>query len=437
MSSMSKFTQRNVFYLRASPYAVLQTILYLDHRHVDWFNANPHILKMLLAVLKSRIMPKLRREADKQGAIANMSKKEKVDVYSEKDWQVAYFFRKMDDRHAVLLKEKSLVFPQDPSLSEVKVEDEAGNVHAPIPHRSSNPHAPQSAAEFAAVKPEPATSAPINVDDDDDDDGFVEPSAPRPPPARGPAAEPARLPHESDEDESAGQQGVEALFRGGSVYDDEPDGQAPAPRRSKRRRLNEPVQIKDEAEDASLADSPGHNDAIEITQDDEEKMKPRLSVKYAGFRIFGKLLVLVVEPTKRYISDHPDLFGEKKTEERRQLSVAPVAAGALASSSRNGRAASTQSRFTSVEPSARFSRNASLARGSTPLFRGLTPATEAGTPAPMPTLPGPDQSASMREPSEDIAERQDGELEGFQLATQMLEREGSVLGTGNDLDEGD
>ena len=103
-SSSGPYTQRNVFYLRTSPYIVLQTILYLDHRHVAWFNKSPHILQGVLSALKPRLMPKLRREADSQGAIYNMSKKERVDVYTDPEFRLAFFFRKMDDRHAVLLK---------------------------------------------------------------------------------------------------------------------------------------------------------------------------------------------------------------------------------------------------------------------------------------------------------------------------------------------
>ncbi|KAN0063303.1 hypothetical protein ACQY0O_004467 [Thecaphora frezii] len=447
----ARFTHRNVFYLRASPYAVLQTILYLDHRHVDWFNRNHHILNFLLGVLKSRIMPKLRREADKQGTLSNMSKKEKVDVYSERDWQMAYFFRKMDDRHAVLLKEKSLVFPQDPSLSEVKLEEGSGNLHAPIPQMGSSRQ-----PSVATVKPE-ETSVAIEPDDDDDNDHPQEVEAL---PSSFQATRRVRRAESVEavpdpDDEGFERENVNALFRGGSVFDEDDDDQAamPAPRRSKRRRVETSTsaasQVKDEPDVTDLVEDEDHNDAVEVTQEDEEKMKPRLAVKYAGFRIFGKLLVLVVEPTKRYIAENPELFGEKKVEEVRQLSVAPIAAGPLASSSRDARATSVQSHFTSLEPSAsRSSRNASLPRGSTPLFRGMTPAIDAGTPAPMPPPPLPafaskSTLAAAQERQESVASpdgshnRPEEDLEGFQLATQMLEREGSVLGGGNDLDERD
>ncbi|KAE8236580.1 hypothetical protein A4X13_0g9102, partial [Tilletia indica] len=61
-------------------------------------------------------------------------RKEKVDVYAAYDFQMAYFFRKMSDRHAVLLKDKSLVFPNSSAAMPLNSESEAGN--APIPSSS-------------------------------------------------------------------------------------------------------------------------------------------------------------------------------------------------------------------------------------------------------------------------------------------------------------
>ncbi|SPO23035.1 uncharacterized protein UTRI_01713 [Ustilago trichophora] len=456
-----KFTQRNVFYLRASPYVVLQTILYLDYRHVEWMNLNPSILTQVLSILRTRIMPKLRKESDSSGKLSAMSKKERVDVYSDRDFQVAYFFRRMDDRHSVLLKEKSLIFPSDPSLGEVKVEDEGeGRLHAPIPRATP---APSGRAEsvVAAVRDGESSEQPMRIKDSPEAE--VRSSSPN--------ASMASLSGANDN----------ALFRGG--IDEDADAQSMPPpaststrrtrsksrsaadqpnRRSKRVRIQEEVK-PDPAVidvDASTTDPQGptrqednqaqadyDNAAIEITEEDEEKMKPKLHVKYAGFRIFGKLLVLVVEPSKRTLAAHPELFGEKKATEIRQLSVAPHS---MTPGIANNRSGSVQARFTSLEPAERSSRNASVGRGVTPLFRGATPAESevGGTPGPMRSsvTPAP-RGASVMENSAvgsiegDGGEADDdgptiGELEGIELATQMLAREEQTMG-GNDIEEGD
>lgn len=164
---------------------------------------------------------------------------------------------------------------------------------------------------------------------------------------------------------------------------------------------------------------------------------------------FGKLLVLVVEPSKRTLAAHPELFGEKKQTEIRQLSVAPRS---MTPGIANNRSGSVQARFTSLEPAERSSRNASVGRGTTPLFRGATPAeSEAGgtpgparssvTPAPRGASVLGHDAVGMVEGDGEGGDAEDdgptiGELEGIELATQMLAREEQTIG-GNDIEEGD
>ncbi|CDR88663.1 uncharacterized protein SPSC_05267 [Sporisorium scitamineum] len=461
-----KFTQRNVFYLRASPYVVLQTILYLDYRHVEWMNLNPFILAQVLSILRTRIMPKLRKESDSSGKLSAMSKKERVDVYSDRDFQVAYFFRRMDDRHSVLLKEKSLVFPSDPSLGEVKLEEEGdGNLHAPIPRATPAPGRAASVVAATNVQEGESSARPMRIKDSPEAPDAI---------ASSPNASMAALSGADDN----------TLFRGGAAEEEDRDALSMPPassstrrtrassratndasRRSKRVRIQEDAEVKPDPAaalevDESIADSetshtqgpnddqPGTEDAaIVITEEDEEKMKPKLHVKYAGFRIFGKLLVLVVEPSKRTLAAHPELFGEKKTTEIRQLSVAPRS---MTPGIANNRSGSVQGRFTSLEPAERSSRNASVGRGVTPLFRGATPAeSEAGgTPGPMRSsaTPAPREASVLDHDAIGTVEGQEaeadddgptiGELEGVELATQMLAREEQTMG-GNDIEEGD
>ncbi|EST07535.1 hypothetical protein PSEUBRA_002616 [Kalmanozyma brasiliensis GHG001] len=455
-----KFTQRNVFYLRASPYVVLQTILYLDYRHVEWMNLNPAILTQVLSILRTRIMPKLRKESDSSGKLSAMSKKERVDVYSDRDFQVAYFFRRMDDRHSVLLKEKSLIFPSDPTLGEVKVEEEGdGNLHAPIPRATPAPERAASVAAGTGVRDGESSDQPMRIKD---------------------SPEAQEMAASSSNASMATLSGAEdsALFRGGAAEDDALSMPPPAStstrrsragsstasegsRRSKRVRIQDDVDVKPDpaaalAIDDATADATAllhegvdaADDApIIITEEDEEKMKPKLHVKYAGFRIFGKLLVLVVEPSKRTLAAHPELFGEKKTTEIRQLSVAPRS---MTPGIANNRSGSVQGRFTSLEPAERSSRNASIGRGSTPLFRGATPAESevGGSPSPMrgSATPAPRGTSVLSTDAVGTVEDQSGEteddgptigeLEGIELATQMLAREEQTMG-GNDIEEGD
>lgn len=80
-----KFTQRNSFYLRISSTTVLQLLLLLDARHVDWMSSE--ILEKVLNVLRTHIATKLGAESGNL-----MSKKrreadsEKIDVYRGGGW---------------------------------------------------------------------------------------------------------------------------------------------------------------------------------------------------------------------------------------------------------------------------------------------------------------------------------------------------------------
>lgn len=84
---IGKFTQRNSFYLRISSTTVLQLLLLLDARHVDWMSSE--ILEKVLNVLRTHIATKLGAEG---GTAMNVSKKrreadsEKIDVFRGGEW---------------------------------------------------------------------------------------------------------------------------------------------------------------------------------------------------------------------------------------------------------------------------------------------------------------------------------------------------------------
>lgn len=118
------------------------------------------------------------------------------------------------------------------------------------------------------------------------------------------------------------------------------------------------------------SDDEGSVRAPSPASDEDVKVKPKVRVSYAGFSVFGKELVCVLEPTADAIAANPDLFNvedDATRREQRQLSEhARVAFEAPAPSQRSQR---QYGRGESM-------RNAS--RQPTPLFRGMTPATEDG-----------------------------------------------------------
>lgn len=69
-------------------------LLYLDATHVGWMN--DLVLERVLENLRQRIKVKLKKESG--------SKKSIVDVYRGAGWQMAYYFRRTAQKHAVLLK---------------------------------------------------------------------------------------------------------------------------------------------------------------------------------------------------------------------------------------------------------------------------------------------------------------------------------------------
>lgn len=126
-----------------------------------------------------------------------------------------------------------------------------------------------------------------------------------------------------------------------------------------------PLFIPDSDEEASSFH------ALSPPSDSEDvKQKPKVHVSYAGFTIFGKELVCVLEPTAEVVAANPSLFevedDDASRRERRQLQThAKVNFEATPSSQRSQRQYGRGS-----------SRDAS--RQATPLFRGMTPATEDG-----------------------------------------------------------
>lgn len=128
-----------------------------------------------------------------------------------------------------------------------------------------------------------------------------------------------------------------------------------------------PIAVKEEPLDdgAPLFIPESDEEQEEPSSDEDVKIKPKVKVSYAGFTIFGKELVCVLEPAAAVLAADPALFHVEDDgtsgEERRQLqSRARVvwdapAAGPTRSQRQYGR---------------------EERREDTPLFRGMTPADE-------------------------------------------------------------
>lgn len=143
--------------------------------------------------------------------------------------------------------------------------------------------------------------------------------------------------------------------------------ESPPDRIKRRRRTSPEVVVKDEEQDtAAIFAAAGPSNPIALDDDDEKQLKPRLKVSCApspayapadrtdaGFSIFGRTLVVVVEP-------YPPLRETPAPEptapqEIRELSVLPT----------------DRARSSSAMPAP--GRAASRRRSETPLFRAETP----------------------------------------------------------------
>ncbi|BGP21263.1 hypothetical protein Rt10032_c19g6242 [Rhodotorula toruloides] len=231
------FRPRQSSYLRISATAVLQMILYLEPAHVDWMNNS--VLERMLFALKDRIPLKLQQEG--QGK-SKGKEKTHVDVFRGADYQMAFFFRRSGDKHVVLLKDKHVTYTIRAPIS---------TAATPAPHDSSTTSAP-------AARSKRTRTASVDIRDS-------------PPLSVG-------------QDEPASKR--RALFRnvegtGGPEDDDV-------------------IVVKDEPVDEGEGLPPnwaeGAAGEAEVKPEIDQDVKPTLKVHYRGFNIFGRTLVVIVEP---------------------------------------------------------------------------------------------------------------------------------------------
>ncbi|BGP28408.1 hypothetical protein JCM10296v2_000140 [Rhodotorula toruloides] len=229
------FRPRQSSYLRISATAVLQMILYLEPAHVDWMNNS--VLERMLFALKDRIPLKLQQEG--QGK-SKGKEKTHVDVFRGADYQMAFFFRRSGDKHVVLLKDKHVTYTTRSPTS---------TAATPAPRASSTTPAP-------APRSKRTRTASLNIRDS-------------PPLSAG-----------RDEPTSKRR----ALFRDGEGSEADDDV----------------IIVKDEPVDEGEGLPPdwaeGATGEAEVKPEIDQDVKPALKVHYRGFNIFGRTLVVIVEP---------------------------------------------------------------------------------------------------------------------------------------------
>ncbi|KAM0753204.1 hypothetical protein T439DRAFT_323839 [Meredithblackwellia eburnea MCA 4105] len=104
------YQTRQTSYLRISAHEVLQMELYLEEYNVAWMNDD--YLERMLVALKDKIPIKVRAETANKSEKQDPNPKPKIDVFRGFGYQIAYYFRRMAQQHAVLLKDKRLYYPE-------------------------------------------------------------------------------------------------------------------------------------------------------------------------------------------------------------------------------------------------------------------------------------------------------------------------------------
>ncbi|KAJ3716340.1 hypothetical protein DFJ43DRAFT_1134603 [Lentinula guzmanii] len=242
------FRPRNPYYLRISKKDVLPVYLYLDDRHVDWMN--DMILQHVLEDLRPKIIPKLQAEADTtSGTGPPSTKKATVDTHRGETYQFCYFLRKTQP-HSVVLKVR------------YKTRDHTRLSASPKTRTNASTTSTGKGNEEKAQSWRWKNRASHDIDSEEaSSEGDVE-----------------------NDDESV----VKPVRRSRKLTALDLDGD------SLMRDVESDGEYNDD--DEYIPRSRTQGNAREIEDDEEEKPKPLLHLKYQGFKILGSCLCIVVEP---------------------------------------------------------------------------------------------------------------------------------------------
>ncbi|GAA6046545.1 hypothetical protein JCM3770_006202 [Rhodotorula araucariae] len=334
--------------------------LYLEPAHVEWMSNS--VLERMLFALKDRIPLKLRQEDEARGKAAKGAKERvQVDVFRGADYQMAFFFRHANDKHVVLLKDKHVHYTiRSPSKTRGASAERAPSV-APGGGGASPRKRPRSAAATARDQNDVLSSG---------SDGDSEPDR---------STAPAGKRHVGTAAARASVEGDDELV----VVKPEPD--------------------EDDALPSGWVDASRGRDGAspgEVKPEIDDEVKPQVTVSYRGYNIFGRTLVVIVEPYPPL--DPADLARPRLLNtEVRQLSasVAPE-------SYRSGRSTALRGSSLSATPAPR---NAPGSSGA--LFRSETTPAESvrGSAAPSDAGDGDedDEMHRLRETSMLLANEMD------------------------------
>ncbi|KZT12512.1 uncharacterized protein LAESUDRAFT_739908 [Laetiporus sulphureus 93-53] len=331
-----RFGPRNAYYLRISEHTVLPLYLYLDERHIDWMSER--VLQHVLEDLRPRILPKLKEETDtrpRSGGPPNV-KRGTVDVHRGDVYQFGYFFRETDP-HSVLIKTRYFVpGPDRPSKATLP------EAASPSPQKGKKRVSRKKGVNPTVAKKQKIKGKQRARDSDEDEaisissdedaqDSDVEvlstPAGTRRRSARNRKVIAGGYREEDEDDDVVLQdQDVEMAADRSTAKKTTSSGGSPNPlqaladadlitmdesqtegvsRISIKHEDTEPVltgmdlaeevaQAQEILDSTSNAGSPAEPDLAEEEEEDRKKLLLRL--KYNGFNIHGKCLCVIVEP---------------------------------------------------------------------------------------------------------------------------------------------
>ncbi|KAH9062826.1 hypothetical protein EDB87DRAFT_267634 [Lactarius vividus] len=288
------FLPRNSYYLRVSSSSVLPFYVYLDNEHVDWMS--DRVLNKVVTDLRPKIIPKLRAESDAYmgpGPAPANAKKGTVDVHRggtyhsrrkffyswihRDTYQFAYFLRQTEP-HSVLIKTRNFVLdtapPPPPSSKTSKPQADEQKRSSFIRKR----HGASSSRTKKRVSRRGKAARKNNEGDNQD-----------------------YSPSESESSDDV----LQVDEDGDTEMAEGSDGSAAKRTHGANEATTESIDVKVEEDEQGLAQTATAQKSShvgdagtsnEMQDDEEQKPKLALELKYQSFSNFKRCLCVVVEP---------------------------------------------------------------------------------------------------------------------------------------------
>ncbi|KAF8605420.1 hypothetical protein BDV93DRAFT_521734 [Ceratobasidium sp. AG-I] len=315
------FQTRNLYHLRVSEHSVLPLYLYLDENHVEWMTRS--ILKEIIADLKPLIGPKLVKESHigASGLSASAMKKagqSVVEVQRGDNYQFAYFLKPAES-YDILIKTRDFVpvaaskRSPTPSLERTPTPEppkkKRGKAAKGKPKRApktkSRPRVSSAAKKRKRVEADEEEDAEMsdawsNLDDSIEGSQVGEPEGgAAAPPSLAPTRRSARQKNNPqieavDVDEDMEQDTTAAPS---TTQDPQPMVIVkPEPDDTSALANLLPISMEDESTPAPHSPSLKPPSEHIMVEDEEEKPKQELRLKYAGHVIPSRCICVIAEP---------------------------------------------------------------------------------------------------------------------------------------------